>query len=128
MVLASIHSEDEWENAKVAAANANCNGACGYIHPPQCDWFWLGASFDGFDWVWVDGTEFDYHPEFFEVNGDGTYLSGWGSVSCYGKGNGWHDAPTNWRQMALCEGMFSLLYLFWLYIYIYIIQILATLY
>ena len=107
MILASIHSQDDWENAKKAAATARCNGQCDG-HPSQCDWVWLGASFDGTNWIWVDGTTFDYQPDFFEISdGADAFLSGWISLSCYGKGDGWHDALTSVKQQALCGGVFT---------------------
>ena len=114
MHLASIHSENDWERAKIAGASARCNGECGG-HPSQCDWVWLGARKDGTNWVWVDGTPFDYQPSFFEINdGSGVSLSAWISESCYGKGDGWHDALPSWKMQALCEGMFNIVFVFFM--------------
>ena len=104
MVLASIHSDAEWKSAQKAGEAARCNGQCGG-HLSSCDWFWLGGKLSGSNWVWVDGTPFDWQPDFFEMNdGNSVYISAWVSKSCYGKGDGWHDALDSWRQQALCEG------------------------
>ena len=104
MELASVHSEEEWSKVKESAATAVCDGNCGG-HPSSCDWFWLGGSLVGSQGTWTDGTPFDWQPDFFEINeGGNTYISGWRSASCYGKGDGWHDAENSWKMQAICKG------------------------
>ena len=105
MELASIHSDEEWSNAKEAGATASCFGHCGPHQFTPCDWFWLGGRLDGTQVVWTDGTPFDWQPNFFEQDSPShTYVSAWPTVSCYGKGGGWHDAEGDWKMQALCRG------------------------
>ena len=118
MELASIHSEEEWSKAKEAGATAVCtvtvngvqygNGNCGPHQFAPCDWFWLGGCLDGTQVVWTDSAPFDWQPDFFEQDSPNhTYLIGWPTVSCYGKGGGWHDASGDWKMQALCKGSYS---------------------
>ena len=105
MELASIHSEEEWNKAKTAGATASCYGHCGPHNFSPCDWFWLGGRVDGTQVIWEDNTPFDWQPPFLEINSPlDKYLSGWPTVSCYGKGGGWHDAVGDWEMQALCKG------------------------
>ena len=109
--LASIHSEEEWTEAKAAGATATCFGHCGPHLFTPCDWFWLGGRLVGpatvGQVVWVDGTPYDWSPSFFEQDCScHEYLSAWPTVSCYGKGGGWADADGSWEMQALCKGSY----------------------
>ena len=109
MELASIHSEEEWNRAKAAGATATCFGHCGPHLFTPCDWFWLGGHLNGSQVVWIDSTPFDWQPLFFEQDSPShKFVSGWPTVSCYGKGGGWHDAVGDWKMQALCKGSYHL--------------------
>ena len=117
--LASIHSEEEWIKAKESGKTSTCmitlngkqygNGNCGPHQFSTCDWFWLGGHLNGTQVVWSDNTTFDWTPHLFELNFEPghRYVSGWPTVSCYGKGGGWHDASGDWKMQALCKGSYS---------------------
>ena len=108
MTLVSVHSQDEWERVLAFAGDvAECGSNCGFAGQNRdCHWFWLGAQYSAGQWVWSDGTEFDFTPSFFEdMSPSENHLAAWGqpTATCYNKGNGWHDAHGSWEMQALCQ-------------------------
>ena len=68
-ILASVHSQSEWEEIlSIAKDVAHCGSdsqgdRCGGAASHEtCMWFWLGGERKNGKWVWIDGSTWNWQP------------------------------------------------------------------